>query len=69
MKQVVPWDKVDEFRAKGLNPMSPHSRGLGQFGDTYFANLEAGNKYALNNTLLYFICFFALANHDPGSMK
>jgi len=45
MKQLIPWDEVTSFRKSGLNPSNPHSRGLGQFGDTYFTNLEAGNKY------------------------
>eukprot|EP00397_Hematodinium_sp_SG-2012_P000320 GEMP01000320.1.p1 GENE.GEMP01000320.1~~GEMP01000320.1.p1 ORF type:complete len:1805 (+),score=426.97 GEMP01000320.1:80-5494(+) len=45
MKQLVPWEELNAFRKRGLNPMSPHSRGLGQFGDTYFTNLEATNIY------------------------
>jgi len=45
MKQLVPWDALREYQERGLNPNRPHSRGIGQFGDTYFQNSEAQNRY------------------------
>jgi homodimeric pyruvate:ferredoxin (flavodoxin) oxidoreductase len=45
MQQLIPWDALQEFRERGLNPNRPHSRGLGQFGDTFFQNAELQNRY------------------------
>lgn len=45
MHQLVPWDELNTFRNRGLNPNRPHSRQLGQFQDTFFQNSEAINKY------------------------
>ncbi|EER08083.1 pyruvate:ferredoxin oxidoreductase, putative, partial [Perkinsus marinus ATCC 50983] len=45
MDQLVPWPELAAYRSRGLNPNKPHSRGLGQFADTFFQNSEAVNKY------------------------
>ncbi len=42
---LVPWDKIEEFRARGLNPEHPHQAGTAQNPDIYFQGREAGNKY------------------------
>ena len=44
---VMPWDKVEEFRARGLNPEHPHQAGTAQNPDIYFQGREAGNKFYL----------------------
>ena len=45
--KLVPWDKVEEFRARSLNPEHPHQAGTAQNPDIYFQGREAGNKYYL----------------------
>jgi len=45
--KIMPWDKVAEFRARGLNPEHPHQAGTAQNPDIYFQGREAGNKYYL----------------------
>ena len=45
--KIVPWDKVEEFRARSLNPDHPHQAGTAQNPDIYFQGREAGNKYYL----------------------
>jgi len=47
MKTLVPWDKIDEFRARAMNPDHPHMQGTAQNPDIYFQNREAANKYYL----------------------
>ena len=44
---VTPWDKIDEFRARSLNPEHPHQAGTAQNPDIYFQGREAGNKFYL----------------------
>ena len=44
---VMPWDKVEEFRARGLNPEHPHQAGTAQNPDIYFQGREAGNRFYL----------------------
>ncbi len=47
MAKLMPWDKVQEFRARALNPEHPHQAGTAQNPDIYFQNREAANlKYA-----------------------
>ncbi len=43
--KLVDWDKVNEFRARALNPEHPHQGGTAQNPDIYFQNREAANKY------------------------
>ena len=45
--KLVPWDKVEEFRARALNPEHPHQAGTAQNPDIYFQGREAGNKFYL----------------------
>jgi len=45
--KVMPWDAVENFRARAMNPEHPHLRGTAQNPDIYFQNREAGNKYYL----------------------
>jgi len=45
IKGLVNFKKVDEFRARALNPEHPHQQGTAQNPDIYFQNREASNKY------------------------
>lgn len=45
LKPLVPWDKVAEFRRRGMNPEHSDVRGTAQNPDIYFQNREACNKY------------------------
>ena len=45
--KIVPWDKVNAFRARALNPDHPHQAGTAQNPDIYFQNREAANKQYL----------------------
>jgi len=45
MAKLCPFDKVEEFRARAMNPDHPHQQGTAQNGDIYFQNREAANKY------------------------
>ena len=42
---LVPRDKMEAFRRRGLNPEHPVLRGSAQNWDVYFQNREAANKY------------------------
>ncbi len=42
--KLMPWDKVEEFRARALNPEHPHQAGTAQNPDIYFQGREAANK-------------------------
>ncbi len=45
IKGLVNFTKVDEFRARALNPEHPHQQGTAQNPDIYFQNREASNKF------------------------
>ncbi len=45
IKKLVNFKKVDEFRARALNPEHPHQQGTAQNPDIYFQNREASNKF------------------------
>lgn len=45
MAKLMPWDKVDAFRARAMNPEHPHLQGTAQNPDIFFQNREAGNKF------------------------
>ena len=45
--KIVPWDKVEAFRARALNPEHPHQAGTAQNPDIYFQNREAANRHYL----------------------
>jgi len=44
-KELLDWDKLDEFRRRALNPNKPVTRGSAQNDDVYFQAREAQNKY------------------------
>ena len=43
--KITPWDKIEAFRARALNPEHPHQGGTAQNPDIYFQGREAANKY------------------------
>lgn len=45
MAKLIPWNKVNEFRARAMNPEHPHLQGTAQNPDIYFQGREAANKY------------------------
>ncbi len=45
LRDIVPFDKIDEFRNKSLNPQHPAQRGTAQNPDIFFQAREAANKY------------------------
>ena len=45
LKNLVPEDKVLEFRKRAMNPEHPDLRGSAQNSDVYFQNREAANIY------------------------
>ena len=47
MAKIVPWDAVETFRKRAMNPEHPHLRGTAQNPDIYFQNREAANRYYL----------------------
>ncbi|UCF09699.1 MAG: pyruvate:ferredoxin (flavodoxin) oxidoreductase [Candidatus Bipolaricaulota bacterium] len=47
MAKLMPWEAVENFRRRAMNPEHPHLRGTAQNPDIYFQNREAGNKYYL----------------------
>jgi pyruvate-ferredoxin/flavodoxin oxidoreductase len=47
MAKIMPWDDVEAFRRRAMNPEHPHLRGTAQNPDIYFQNREAANRYYL----------------------
>ena len=47
MATLVPWDEVEAFRRRAMNPEHPHLRGTSQSPDIYFQGREAANPYYL----------------------
>eukprot|EP00437_Effrenium_voratum_P033959 CAMPEP_0181476616 /NCGR_PEP_ID=MMETSP1110-20121109/41797_1 /TAXON_ID=174948 /ORGANISM="Symbiodinium sp., Strain CCMP421" /LENGTH=1846 /DNA_ID=CAMNT_0023601901 /DNA_START=106 /DNA_END=5646 /DNA_ORIENTATION=- len=45
MKSIVPWDELDTFRQRGLNPQHPMMRGLGQDPQTYYQSAVSANRF------------------------
>jgi homodimeric pyruvate:ferredoxin (flavodoxin) oxidoreductase len=45
IKSLMPWDKVHEFRQRGLNPQHPIMRGLGQDPQVYYQAAVAANSH------------------------
>ena len=45
MARLMPWAKVDAFRARAMNPEHPLQSGTAQNPDVYFQNREACNRY------------------------
>ena len=49
VKEIIPYDKVEEFRNRALNTENPVTRGTNQNSDIYFQITESRNKF-YNNT-------------------
>jgi len=47
MAKIMPWEEVETFRHRAMNPEHPHLRGTAQNPDIFFQNREAANKYYL----------------------
>ena len=47
MANLVNWDAVERFRARGTTPERPELRGTAQNPDIYFQGIEASNAYYL----------------------
>ena len=45
MTTLVPWDEMEAFRRRAMNPEHPHLRGTAQNPDIYFQGREAVNPY------------------------
>ncbi|MBQ8541368.1 MAG: pyruvate:ferredoxin (flavodoxin) oxidoreductase [Clostridia bacterium] len=45
LRDITPFDKIDEFRQKSLNPQHPAQRGTAQNSDVFFQAREASNKF------------------------
>lgn len=45
IKSIFPFDKVNEFRNRALNPNNPTQKGTAQNPDIFFQNREASNTY------------------------
>ncbi len=43
--KLMPWDDVQAFRKRAMNPEHPDTRGTAQNADVYFQNSEAVNKF------------------------
>src|SRR5699024_11312635 len=45
LKQMVKWDKVQEFRNRAMNPNTPSVSGTAQNQDIYFQSRETVNQF------------------------
>jgi pyruvate-ferredoxin/flavodoxin oxidoreductase len=45
MAKLAPWEEIEAFRRRAMNPEHPHLRGTAQNPDIYFQGREAGNRY------------------------
>ncbi|MGN1020888.1 MAG: pyruvate:ferredoxin (flavodoxin) oxidoreductase [Aristaeellaceae bacterium] len=45
LARLMPWDRVEAFRAGAMNPEHPMQSGTAQNPDVYFQNREAGNRF------------------------
>ena len=43
IKKLIPFDKIQAFKNRGLNPSHPHQQGTAQNPDIFFQNKEAQN--------------------------
>jgi pyruvate-ferredoxin/flavodoxin oxidoreductase len=43
--ELAPWDEIESFRRRGMNPDHPHLRGSAQNPDIFFQAREAMNPY------------------------
>jgi len=47
MAKLAPWEEIEAFRRRAMNPEHPHLRGSAQNPDIYFQAKEAANPYYL----------------------
>ena len=45
IKELLPYDKIEAFKARSLDPSNPHQQGTAQNPDVFFQNREASNIY------------------------
>jgi len=45
MAKLAPWEEIEAFRRRAMNPEHPHLRGTAQNPDIYFQGREAANRY------------------------
>jgi len=45
MKSLMPWDELDAFRQRGLNPQHPIMRGMGQDPQIYYQSAVSANSH------------------------
>lgn len=45
MAELVPWNEIENFRRRGMNPEHPHLRGSAQNPDIFFQAREAANPF------------------------
>lgn len=45
LSALIPWDRIEQHRARGLDPMHPRQSGTAQNPDIYFQNREACNRF------------------------
>lgn len=48
MEKLMPWDMVQAFRERAMNPEHPHLQGTAQNPDIFFQSREAANKFYSN---------------------
>lgn len=47
LRGLMPWEQLQQFRARAMNPAHPHQQGTSQNPDIYFQGREAANPYYL----------------------
>lgn len=52
IKQLMPYDRIKEFKNRALNSSKPHQQGTAQNPDIYFQNREAANSFYANTPKL-----------------
>ncbi len=45
LTDIVPWDEIENFRRRGMNPEHPQLRGTAQNPDIFFQSREASNSF------------------------
>lgn len=48
VRKIYPYDKLDEFKHRALDPTHPHQQGTAQNPDIFFQNKEASNLKYMN---------------------
>ncbi len=52
IKEIYPYEKLTEFKSRGLNSSHPHQQGTAQNPDIFFQNKEASNVFYNNVPLI-----------------